>query len=71
MQELPQTGGPCGNLSYLRHQLVFCILLTRIVSIDLLWSDPEGQVETWAVSPRGGGYLFGSMPTNAVSIFTI
>jgi diadenosine tetraphosphatase ApaH/serine/threonine PP2A family protein phosphatase len=51
--------------------LVFCILLTRIVSIDLLWSDPEGQVETWAVSPRGGGYLFGSMPTNAVSIFTI
>ncbi|GAB5587980.1 sporulation-induced protein [Umbelopsis nana] len=32
---------------------------------DLLWSDPEAQVETWAVSPRGGGYLFGSMPTNA------
>jgi diadenosine tetraphosphatase ApaH/serine/threonine PP2A family protein phosphatase len=38
---------------------------------DLLWSDPEAQVETWAVSPRGGGYLFGSMPTNAVGIIIL
>ncbi|KAI9249291.1 serine/threonine protein phosphatase [Sporodiniella umbellata] len=32
---------------------------------DLLWSDPESQVETWTISPRGGGYLFGPLPTTA------
>mmetsp|Transcript_3426 Transcript_3426/g.6611 ORF Transcript_3426/g.6611 Transcript_3426/m.6611 type:complete len:305 (-) Transcript_3426:64-978(-) len=26
---------------------------------DLMWSDPE-DIETWKVSPRGAGYLFGS-----------
>ena len=26
---------------------------------DLLWSDPE-DIETWAMSPRGAGWLFGS-----------
>eukprot|EP01129_Flabellula_baltica_P001657 TRINITY_DN115_c1_g1_i1.p1 TRINITY_DN115_c1_g1~~TRINITY_DN115_c1_g1_i1.p1 ORF type:complete len:317 (+),score=49.60 TRINITY_DN115_c1_g1_i1:32-952(+) len=26
---------------------------------DLLWSDPE-EIENWAISPRGAGYLFGS-----------
>nr|CCC95764.1 unnamed protein product [Trypanosoma congolense IL3000] len=29
---------------------------------DLLWSDPD-EVEGWAVSPRGAGYLFGSAET--------
>ncbi|KAI9493282.1 putative serine/threonine protein phosphatase [Zychaea mexicana] len=32
---------------------------------DLLWSDPESQVDSWAISPRGGGFLFGHLPTNA------
>ncbi|ORX61993.1 type 2A-related serine-threonine phosphatase [Hesseltinella vesiculosa] len=32
---------------------------------DLLWSDPESQVESWAISPRGGGFLFGHLPTDA------
>ncbi|GAN08491.1 Ser/Thr protein phosphatase Ppe1 [Mucor ambiguus] len=32
---------------------------------DLLWSDPETQVDAWAISPRGGGYLFGPLPTTA------
>lgn len=29
---------------------------------DLVWSDPE-DIEGWAVSPRGSGYLFGSRVT--------
>ncbi|KAK2627891.1 hypothetical protein QTJ16_002537 [Diplocarpon rosae] len=32
------------------HEGAFC---------DLVWSDPE-EVETWAVSPRGAGWLFGN-----------
>jgi serine/threonine-protein phosphatase 6 catalytic subunit len=30
---------------------------------DLMWSDPE-EVETWAVSPRGAGWLFGARVTH-------
>lgn len=30
---------------------------------DLVWSDPE-LVETWTVSPRGAGWLFGARVTN-------
>ncbi len=29
---------------------------------DLVWSDPE-EIETWSVSPRGAGWLFGSVVT--------
>lgn len=29
---------------------------------DLMWSDPE-SIETWAISPRGAGWLFGSKVT--------
>lgn len=29
---------------------------------DLMWSDPE-EIETWSVSPRGAGWLFGRMVT--------
>jgi diadenosine tetraphosphatase ApaH/serine/threonine PP2A family protein phosphatase len=31
------------------HEGAFC---------DLVWSDPE-DIDTWAVSPRGAGWLFG------------
>jgi len=30
---------------------------------DLMWSDPE-DVDTWAVSPRGAGWLFGARVTD-------
>ena len=29
---------------------------------DLMWSDPE-DIETWAISPRGAGWLFGGKVT--------
>lgn len=29
---------------------------------DLVWSDPE-DIEKWAISPRGAGWLFGSRIT--------
>ena len=32
-----------------------------------MWSDPE-DIETWAVSPRGAGWLFGSRVTSEVFI---
>lgn len=32
-----------------------------------MWSDPE-NMETWAVSPRGAGWLFGSRVTSEVGI---
>lgn len=48
------------------HEGAFC---------DLVWSDPE-DIETWAVSPRGAGWLFGdkvatevcARPTSAVDV---
>lgn len=44
------------------YRLVFC----GILALDLMWSDPE-DVGTWAVSPRGAGYLFGAKVTTEVS----
>jgi hypothetical protein len=35
------------------------------IFVDLMWSDPD-EVETWAVSPRGAGWLFGASVTNEV-----
>ena len=26
---------------------------------DLMWSDPDDEIDGWVVSPRGAGYLFG------------
>ena len=27
---------------------------------DIMWSDPDDNVQGWAMSPRGAGYLFGA-----------
>jgi len=44
-----------------------CVCMSvSVCVIDLVWSDPE-EVDTWAVSPRGAGWLFGSKVTNEVS----
>lgn len=39
------------------HEGAFC---------DLVWSDPE-DVDTWAISPRGAGWLFGDKVSSEVS----
>ena len=39
------------------HEGAFC---------DLMWSDPD-DIETWNVSPRGAGWLFGATVTKEVS----
>jgi hypothetical protein len=33
-----------------------------------MWSDPE-DIENWAVSPRGAGWLFGGSVVKEVSIY--
>jgi diadenosine tetraphosphatase ApaH/serine/threonine PP2A family protein phosphatase len=33
--------------------------------LDLMWSDPD-DIENWAVSPRGAGWLFGGSVTREV-----
>ena len=37
-------------------------------TLDLMWSDPD-EVENWAVSPRGAGWLFGGNVTREVCPF--
>jgi serine/threonine-protein phosphatase PP1-1/serine/threonine-protein phosphatase 6 catalytic subunit len=44
------------RLQEIPHEGSFC---------DLMWSDPE-DIDTWAVSPRGAGWLFGGKVTSEV-----
>lgn len=39
----------------------------RFCFSDLMWSDPD-DVDNWAVSPRGAGWLFGGTVTQEVTI---
>lgn len=40
------------------HEGAFC---------DMMWSDPE-DIEAWALSPRGAGWIFGSRVTSEVRL---
>lgn len=47
--------------------VVFKVFHTILIFVtgafcDLVWSDPE-DVESWTISPRGAGWLFGSKVT--------
>lgn len=39
-----------------------------LILLDLMWSDPD-DIENWAVSPRGAGWLFGGNVTREVSVY--
>lgn len=51
------------------HSVVRVIILSPRTlidfAVDLMWSDPE-EIENWAVSPRGAGWLFGGNVTQEV-----
>jgi diadenosine tetraphosphatase ApaH/serine/threonine PP2A family protein phosphatase len=78
-QEIPHEGAFCGTRprlpseseetnnapsSSLPGSLVYPSYAVRRRA-DLMWSDPE-DVENWAVSPRGAGWLFGASVTKEV-----
>ena len=59
-----------GGLSPEIKTVDMCRLIDRRMEIphegpfcDLMWSDPE-DIETWAMSPRGAGWLFGHKVAN-------
>jgi len=37
---------------------------------DLMWSDPE-EIDSWAMSARGAGWLFGQKVTKEVKLFSL
>ena len=43
------------------------LVLLCLACADLVWSDPE-EVDGWAISPRGAGYLFGERVVAEVSV---
>lgn len=61
-QEIPHEGGFCGK-SHCR-----CATPDPDTPEDLMWSDPD-EVENWAVSPRGAGWLFGGRVTQEFNYF--
>lgn len=53
IRTLDQIRGTIDRICEIPHEGAFC---------DLMWSDPE-DIETWAISPRGAGWLFGRKVT--------
>ena len=54
--------GPTCNHTQVRTIERVCEIPHEGPFCDLMWSDPE-DIDTWAVSPRGAGWLFGARVT--------
>jgi serine/threonine-protein phosphatase 6 catalytic subunit len=65
-QEIPHEGAFCGErLNVPPPNAKLRRLSEGFRYLDLMWSDPD-DVENWAVSPRGAGWLFGGSITREV-----
>jgi diadenosine tetraphosphatase ApaH/serine/threonine PP2A family protein phosphatase len=60
-QEIPHEGAFCGLSAF----PPLSVIHSHSLVADLMWSDPD-EVENWAVSPRGAGWLFGGSVTQEV-----
>ena len=64
--EIPHEGPFCGASRAHLSGVVLCApcadAACRLGDADLMWSDPE-DIDTWSVSPRGAGWLFGGRVT--------
>jgi diadenosine tetraphosphatase ApaH/serine/threonine PP2A family protein phosphatase len=49
------------------HDQLRVILIVSPLMEDLMWSDPD-DIDNWAVSPRGAGWLFGGSVTREVRV---
>jgi hypothetical protein len=59
---VPHEGAFCGEYTV----AVLKLLELTVFLPDLMWSDPD-DIDTWSVSPRGAGWLFGGRVTHEVS----
>lgn len=64
-QEIPHEGAFCGESCPHASVWTSVTYLGLLIITDLMWSDPD-DVEIWAVSPRGAGWLFGASITREV-----
>jgi len=65
-QEIPHEGAFCDLMWSGPGHVLICppgISLFVGAFCDLMWSDPD-DIDTWAVSPRGAGWLFGQKVTH-------
>lgn len=65
-QEVPHEGAFCGGSHFEPYTETRVVLTRRTCVADLMWSDPD-DIDTWSVSPRGAGWLFGAQVTHEVS----
>ena len=63
-QEIPHEGAFCGE-PFSLHTWMSAPETAYCTLPDLMWSDPD-DIENWAVSPRGAGWLFGGSVTREV-----
>jgi len=62
-QEIPQEGALSAACVRVAATLL-SVVADCVAFCDLMWSDPEENTDTWRISPRGAGYIFGATVTD-------